>query len=375
MRILKLLMIGFIIAFSIICLEGCGSGGGGKTASWKLVGPANFTAGTADKISLSVYNGTPYVAYKNATDTKAYVRQFSGGAWSLAGGGAVSSAQADYISLFVFNNKPYVAYCDYDVLALHKLTVMKLNDARTGWDAVGGSAGISSSAVRQTSIYVFDGKPYVAYEDNSTRRLSVMKYDGGWGLVGGAGFSDPNRDFSPISLFVYNNGGTAEPYVAYTYAVGPSDPMPGVIMKYDSGWSKVGGANFDDDIIGYPSLFVYNGKPYVAYGKNSTAGTVKMFDTSWSEPGGAGTKFTSGYATFNSLFIYNGTPYVVYKTASVADEGDVVVKKFNGSTWVAVGTSLGRTRGCVSLFVYNGVPYVAFQDETNSRGVTVKKYQ
>ena len=53
-----------------------------ESGTWQLVGPAGFSAGEIQYTSLSVYNGTPYVAYMDgANSNKATVMKLNGTSW------------------------------------------------------------------------------------------------------------------------------------------------------------------------------------------------------------------------------------------------------------------------------------------------------
>jgi len=70
----------------------------------------------------------------------------------------------------------------------------------------------------------------------------------------------------------------------------------------------------------------------------------------------------------------DGTPFVTYRSEA---DGTGIVKKYNGSTWVTVGSG-GFSAGVVesnSIVVdTGGLPYVAYRDHANSDRVTVMKY-
>ena len=64
-------------------------------------------------VSLSVYDSTPYVAFKDSsTGNKITVKKYDGSSWVNVGPAGFSTGQAGYISLFVDNGTPYVAYRD-----------------------------------------------------------------------------------------------------------------------------------------------------------------------------------------------------------------------------------------------------------------------
>ncbi len=127
-------------------------------------------------------------------------------AWKTVGSAGFSAGQAAFTSLYVYNGTPYVAYDDWG--NSNKATVMKYNGS--AWETV-GSAGFSAGEANDTSLSVHNGTPYVAYQDAAnSNKATVMKYNGSaWVTVGSAGFSAGQALFT--SLYVYD--GT--PYVAY----------------------------------------------------------------------------------------------------------------------------------------------------------------
>uniref|UniRef100_UPI00190035FE beta strand repeat-containing protein n=1 Tax=Prolixibacter bellariivorans TaxID=314319 RepID=UPI00190035FE len=276
------------------------------------------------------------------------------GSEGFSTGGATSD-----VSFYIDNGTPYVAYQDAS-----GITVMKYNGS--AWVGV-GSADFASGSY--PSLYVYGGTPYVAYSDNSkTYRATVKKYDGtSWVTVGNAGFSAGN--LSNTSLYVDN--GT--PYVAYRDG---ANGYKATVMEYNgTSWVTVGSAGFSTGQASYTSLYCDNGTPYVAYQDvaNSYKATVMKYNGStWEVVGSAG--FSAYKAFYTSLYIDNGTPYVVYKDLNNSSKATVM--KYNGSAWEVVGSagfSAGNAN-YTSLYIDNGTPYVAYQDEANSNLVTVMKY-
>ncbi|MFC5469010.1 S-layer homology domain-containing protein [Cohnella suwonensis] len=328
--------------------------------NWETVGNAGFSAGQADFTSLYVYDGTPYVAYRDyGNSNKATVMKKNGSSWETVGSAGFSAGQADFTSLTVYDGTPYVAY--KDGANSGQATVMKYDGS--SWVTV-GNAGFSAGAAFSVSQAVYGGTPYVAYADyGNSGKATVMKYNGSsWETVGNAGFSVDVADFT--SLYIYN--GT--PYVAYKDS-GNADKA--TVMKYNgSSWETVGNAGFSAGVADYTSLFVDDGTPYVAYedGANSNKGTVMKYNGStWETVGSEG--FTSGGVDYTSLYVYDGTPYVAYRDGFSTN---ATVQKYNGS-WETVG-SAGFSSGSVmytSLYVHNGTPYVAYADGGNSNKATV----
>jgi uncharacterized repeat protein (TIGR02543 family) len=247
-----------------------------------------------------------------------------------------------------------------------------MNYNGSSWETV-GSAGFSESYANYTSLYVYNGTPYVAYQDwsgidhISSKKVTVKKFDGSaWVTVGEARFSAGEADYT--SLYMYN--GT--PYVAYRDA---ANSYKATVMKYTgSAWEAVGSAGLSAGIANYTSLYVYNGTPYVAYedGDNGSKATVMQYNGSaWETVGSAG--FSAGQSNYTSLFVYDGTPYVAFEDV---DSQKVTVMQYDGSTWETVG-SAGFSAGdawYASLYVYDGTPYVAYKDLGNSSKATVMRY-
>ncbi|MDQ0919460.1 InlB B-repeat-containing protein [Paenibacillus sp. V4I5] len=188
-----------------------------------------------------------------------------------------------------------------------------------------------------------------------------------WEPVGGAGFST-GETWDP-SLFVYN--GT--PYVAYIE--GNNNTV--TVKKYSgSSWEPIGSPiSTSWATAGSTSLYVDNGIPYVAYrdGLNSDKITVQTYNGSnWAPVGSAG--ISANVADFTSLYVDNGTPYVAFKDYGNARKATVIT--YNGSSWEPVGIA-GFSAGEIfstSLKVDNGTPYVAFTDAANSSKATVMTY-
>ena len=94
--------------------------------TWKQVGTAGFTAGSAEYISLAFDNGTPYIAYKDsAHSAKTSVMKFNGSAWVQVGSAGFSAGISYFLSLSFNNGTPYLAYSDW--ANAQKASLMKYN--------------------------------------------------------------------------------------------------------------------------------------------------------------------------------------------------------------------------------------------------------
>lgn len=346
---------------------------------WHVVGNAGFSAGVAYDTSMFVFEGTPYVAYRDTSlGSKAVAKKYNGVSWEAVGNSmGFSPGTASFITLYIDNGTPYVAF--EDGANSNKASVMKYNGST--WGNV-GNAGFSGSVLYNTgtveveltsaaytSLYVYSGTPYVAFRDASNE-ATVMKYNSTldtWEVVGFRGFSAGIVAYT--SLYVYN--GT--PYVAFQDG---SVVSKVTVMKYNgSAWENIGNAGFSAGIGAYTSLYVYNGTPYVAYVDNlngSRVTVMKFNGSTWENVGIAG--FSAGTAHDISLYIYKGTPYVAY--TDNGNGGAATVMQYNGSTWENVGNAGFSDAGAdmISLSFYNGTPYVAYRDQAYSYKTTVMKY-
>jgi hypothetical protein len=81
--------------------------------AWVTVGNAGFSAPSFAP-SLSVYNGTPYVAFAdaNTSDSLASVMKCDGSSWTYVGNKGFSVDTANNMFLNIFNGIPYVIFED-----------------------------------------------------------------------------------------------------------------------------------------------------------------------------------------------------------------------------------------------------------------------
>jgi len=81
-------------------------------SSWELVGSAGFSTGMpTGSVALDVYNGTPYVAYgDNLNGGRIDVKKYNGSSWENFGPTGISSGAAQKISLIIDDGIPYIAY-------------------------------------------------------------------------------------------------------------------------------------------------------------------------------------------------------------------------------------------------------------------------
>jgi len=180
--------------------------------------------------------------------------------------------------------------------------------------------------------------------------------------------------WSPVSLYVYDGA----PFVAYNDLYGNV-----TVMEYSgSSWQPVGNP-FAGGVVGSECLYIYDGIPYVVYIDNSGKATVmKYTGSSWEPVGSPGLSADVKYS--GSLYVYDGIPFVACNHA--ANDWKATVMKYTDSSWEPVGNPgfSQSSAGSISLYVYDGTPYVAYSDgsppfftwegEANWGKATVMKY-
>lgn len=341
-----------------------------ESRAWFNAGNPDFTGGSIEAPSLSVYQGELYAAYKDeANGGKAAVMKLgvNSSDWEAVGSAGFSAGEIDAPSLYIDNGTLYIAYVDRAHAG--QATVMTYDAGTNEWTAV-GDPGFTDRPIDAPSLFVYEGTPYLAFEDILdpsdtlfSKRISVMQYGGGgWATLGDPAISEDTA-YSP-SLFVHSG----VPYVVfqdYRYEVG----FGATAMKYDQvhdEWVAVGSPGFTEGLAFNTSLFISNGQLFTAYQDEIYKPVVMTFvenSGEWELVGAAGFAADQSYEL--SLFVEDGVPYVAYRDMENANK--LTVMKYNGASWGAVG-SAGFTPGSSfepSLFVADGIPYVAYMERKN----------
>ncbi|NQU31870.1 MAG: hypothetical protein HQ521_01435 [Bacteroidetes bacterium] len=242
-----------------------------------------------------------------------------------------------------------------------------------------GSPGFSAWKAYYPEIAIDgSGTQYVVYKDAAnSSKATVMKFNGtSWVIVGNAGFTAGNASYVCIAI---DGGGT--PYVAYSDQAYSNKTC---VMKFNgSAWVNVGASGFSTGRPYDISIAINgSGTPYVVYQdelsfSTDAKATVKKFNgSSWVT---VGTESFSKYeASYCDIAIDgSGTPYVVYQDRNWPTSAKATVMKFNGSAWVNVGIdsfSAGDVYGTSIAINSSGTPYVTYRDDANSSKATVMKF-
>lgn len=350
-----------------------------ENGNWVTVGPAQFTEGQANSISIAFQGAVPYYSCRDDGNAGfATVRKLDGPIWEVIGQesfAAQCSSVTDWLGVDLAQNSQnvaYVAYKDHDYDS--KLSVKKFNG--TTWEYV-GSPGFSPAGLDSDAEIEFDSNdvPYVAYLTyvNSSERISVAKFNGTtWELVGLANFS--GRSYSEFD-FKINSANV--PYVAYRGGNTGADNTRCSVMKFDgTAWVYEGSAFFTAAKADQISMaFDQNAIPYVVFEDYAASNrfTVEKFTGTWQIVGGAGFTFDGGLSPIIA-FDNNNIPYVAF----ISDfDFKPTVEKFTG-TWqvIADGTF---TAGICSRLDFaidnNNIPFVIYNEEidTYRKMISVKK--
>ena len=206
--------------------------------------------------------------------------------------------------------------------------------------------------------------------------FSATRLTAQWTNIGTSGFSPGQA--SSISFALDTNG---TPYVAFQ----DNDSSSKIsVMKFTGGsWSLVGARGFSPYEADYVSLaMAADGTPYVGFSDNGGNGSgpgskqvivMKYNGSTWVNVGAP--DFSAVEADFISLaFDHNGVLYVAYYDNATFSP---TIKKFNGSAWVDVGIQITTSISAndISLAIdNNNVPLVAFSDGSTGHKASVIKY-
>lgn len=243
--------------------------------------------------------------------------------WQPAGNAGFSVAGANYVNITADNNGvPYVIFTDSS--AGNKAIVMRYDSVHNKWMTVGPPA--SDEKCSYTNIAFGNSNiPFIAYID-SNKNISVKKFNGStWSFVGNPAFASSNLGFShnKVALAV---DGLNKPYV----------------------------------IINNLEVMKFNG-------------------TFWVPLGSTGLGALGGYGDAGlAVDKKTNTPYIV-SDAGPSSGFQAIVKKYNGLSWVTVGT-VGFTTGKNGIFFpdivvdSSGTPLVSFQEDNGREQTSVYKF-
>jgi len=349
-------------------------------SSWVAVGAAGFSAdyvGEYTDIAIDS-SGTPYVVYEDGDARTATVMRFDGTSWVTVGAAGFSAGEAHIPSIAIDSKgNAFVAYGDY--AESERLTVMKYDG--TSWITV-DVAGVTAGYIFTPSIAIDStDHPFVVYEDwGNSGKASVMKTIDGFRYeitenttaVGTVTASDPESDTVTFTMsesdsaYCYLNGITGEMrFVRPPDFEAPADANGDNIYEF----ILTGSANGDK-----VSTKVRIGVTNVA------EDPMFLVQSTWDVVGSPGFSYKLSSSPFLAVD-RNDTPYMIYRATY---QGQVAVQKYDGATWVYVGpefnfqTGWGISTGSAyetsMAFDSTDTPYMVYRDELDSNKLVVKQY-
>jgi hypothetical protein len=318
--------------------------------------------------------GQPVVATQNFVASDEYLLSIYG--WRTAGWGplgneldtlAANNASLPSLAL-QSDNDPVVAWQENgDVFA------KEWNNTSSSWSALGGAveptgtntASDPSTALDSTNV------PYVALVENdgASDNIYVRSWNGStWVSLGSALDNNPAQAATQPSLTLR---GSFAPHIAFTEGDGTSTNI--YVKSWNgSAWQAVGGA-LDTALANnasHASLALdSSGNPVVAWqevGAGSSNIYVKRWDgTTWKALGTQLDTVPGNEAITPSLALQtNNNPIVVWSEAGI-----IYTKRWSGRTWIAYTKSANvvttHTALTPSLTLKNNIPVVAFVEDGN----------
>ncbi|MFN7160577.1 MAG: S-layer homology domain-containing protein [Candidatus Gracilibacteria bacterium] len=249
------------------------------------------------------------------------------------------------------------------------------SDADNDWTALGGAGNAYNGETWRPKMKVDQsGNVYFAFGSDipNGNKGTVTKYDPNtqsWSFVGTPYFTPgAARD---VGLDIDSNG---TPYFAFQDEANFYRPS---VMKFNgTSWVYVGLPEVSNVPINSQLNLVLdsNDLPYISY-VNDTNFKLKVLrfnGTSWVDVGPAGEPSTDAARGGSLALDGNNVPYITYAIAPSAangyNYGKVIVKKFNGTSWIDVGPAGGvseETATDVTMAIdSNNVPYFVYSNTT-----------
>lgn len=258
------------------------------------------------------------------------------------------------------NNIPYVVYdtLNYDNTQI-AITVRRFVDGY--WENV-GQPQIFTNPISQIDIAIdANDVPYVVFTKNNTSgSTTVTRYNGtAWENIGNitpASFSTKLAFNSQNELHLVGSFG--------------STSKAGVKKFTGSSWVAVGSIDASPNAVKNTSIsFDTNDVPYIAYSDLSSNGKIRVRKLNAGQWENVGSPFSGGDTEYVTVKVdSNNIPYAAFKDVNSSIER-AVVKKFNGTTWENVGSTVvssGEAFDVSFIIDGNNAPIVAYRDYNTS---------
>ncbi len=370
-------------ALALICAAaGLALAAAGAHASFHTVdGTLNVDSSrSAEDARIADVGGAPYVVWSEPTQVTGglvFVKRFDGASWVPVGGALNFDATkgAGHAGITSVGAAPFAAWQETDG------TRFQIRAARfdgTSWVPVGASLNVDTNqAATAPSIASVGGVPYVAWGESITTpndyQIDVKRLNANgttWDSVGTPlNVSAAQPGFAPSIADV---GGV--PYV--TWYEGTTARQVYVKKFNGSAWVSAGSGSLNVDATKdatNPRIAAIGGVPYVAWEEqDSSAGQVwvKRFDgTNWVAVGSSLNTDPARPASSPSIAGVGTIPYVSWSDGATGIS-TVRAARFDGTSWITIGGAINSDpqKGGIpqSLGVVGGFPYVAWTELTQS---------
>jgi hypothetical protein len=367
MQLSKKLLIMKKRILSIITLLALSTGVNSQT--WETIGSEGFTSGGTQYGCMDVYNGTPYIAYKDvANGSKCTVMRYNGTNWVYVGsqGFTPGISREQSIAIDQQNGDVYIEYTDATVNAI---IVSKFNDNSGIWEPLGQNGVASTPSEFYQQIKIDNGIPFLVFGgyQATLKQYNPGNPTGTWTATPGPVISMQQAWYTRMAI-----DGTTK-YVVYSDM--SAQGKASVAKAEPSSISAVGGAlGFTSGGVGFTDISLDNGMPYISF-QDSVNGrkisVMKFNGTTWEYVGSAG--ISGGSVEQTRILIHNAIPYISYRDEN---DGNIHVKKFDGNNWVSVGAAIANGQVYLNDMIINDDHvFISYKDVENFSGkMTVKKF-
>jgi len=295
-----------------------------------------------------------YFSYAEGSPNRVYVKKWSGSNWEQVAPEGLDELNTAYPRIIAStSNIPYLAYKNYQSNFI-RIKKYENNTWVNAAPAVSAQIGTYSIAISPNNTF------YLSYtfSDRITTDIKTKKYDGSsW--INLPDITNISVNSQPEIVVGSDNA----LYIVYCDRNSGSKVMVKKMNVNATTWTNVGTTPISAGAA--HSVFIAldsQNMPYVSYSdSNPVTGTykatVQKFNgTAWEVVGAS--RFTPSDVTKGSLSLdNNNTPYFVHHDSNEA--GGINVFKFDGTSWVPVGTQAVSASSSSSLMA----PRIAFTSD------------
>ncbi len=362
-----------------------------SAGSWQPVGSTVAINIDGFPVLTQTNTGIPVVAYAayNGSSRNIYVKRWNGTSWVQLGTSVnINPGQDAYYHSLALNSfgNPVVSWSESDGNSFN-IYVKRWNGS--SWVQLGSSLDVNTNQHAYVSSLALDsfGNPVVSWEEEGFGHNIYVKHWNGssWVQLGTALDVITYLPASSPSLALDSSG---NPVVSWVEGYGGSNSNNIYVKRWNgSSWVQLGGIlDVHTNQFAYdPSLALDNfGNPVVSWeeydGTSNNVYVKRWNGSSWVQLGSSLDVNTNQPAYTPSLALNSSGNPVVSWYESDGTSWNVYVKQWNGSSWVNVGTvtldnNRANSASFPSLSLVNGNLMVGWNEfNGTSQSIYVKKY-